>query len=107
MDGYEMTSPHNFSLDRKTEALYPEFQELARKENKTVSELIREYIVDYVEVRNAITLKVEVEELVLKPQQFMYPMLTQKPRDPYPESEEARENWLKKYPRKVTVNYGK
>ena len=47
-----MTNPHNFTLTDREEALYPEFQDLARKDHKTVSDLIRKWIIRYVESKN-------------------------------------------------------
>lgn len=48
-----MTNPHNFTLDGPTEKIYKEFQDLVRKDGRTVSELFRRFIIVYVESRNA------------------------------------------------------
>jgi len=100
-----MTNPHNFTLDRKTEKIYEEFKELVRKDGKTVSDLFRSYIIRYVETRNAIVLKVNIEEKIFL--HFPYLMLEQKPRDPYPQDKQSQEAWIKKYPKRTTVSYGK
>jgi len=100
-----LTSPHNFTLDRKTEKIFSEFQDLARKEHKTVSSLIREFIVDYVESRNPVL------ELDLGPPVIRVPayqkLLTQKPIDPCPVDEKGQDAWIKKYPKRTTVSHGK
>jgi len=104
-----MTSPHNFTLDRKTEKIFEEFKDLARKERKTVSSLLREFIIEYVESRNA---KVS-QTKVFNPARIIPDlskgllMISQKPRDPYPQDKEGQDAWIKKYPRKTTVTYAK
>jgi len=100
-----LTNPHNFTLDSRTEALWEEFQELARKEHKTVSSLFRDFIVRYVEERSPVTITQVKETFPNLPTK--YTMITHQAVDPYPLDKEAQAAWIKKYPRKVTVNYGK
>jgi len=100
-----MTNPHNFTLDRKTEALWEEFQDLARKSHTNVSELFRKFIVDYVESKNLKVVKTMGIKWPYRPGGIL--MLEQKDMDPYPSTRKEREAWMLKYPRKVTVNYGK
>ena len=87
--------------DRNVQSL----KDLVRKERKSVSDLFRSYIIDYVESRNAKVERSITFSGTLPPIKRL--MLEQKPQDPYPESREDRENWIKKYPRRTTVNYGK
>jgi len=100
-----MTNPHNFTLDRKTEKIFSEFQDLARKEGKTVSQLIRKFIINYVESRNA---RVMSPTLVhFSPNNHLTLLLPQKPIDPYPSDKQGQDNWIKKYPKRTTVRYAK
>jgi len=92
-----LTNPHNFTLTNREEALWEEFVDLARKERKTVSELIRSFIIGYVEARN---LKVVVET---KPEKIMLPnrnlkLLTYKGRlNPWPKDSELYSKWESVY----------
>lgn len=91
-----MTIPHNFTLDVKTERIYKEFQDLARKEHKTVSELIRKWIIRYVEGKN---LKVVESPAVVLPI-FEDPdlkLLTRRAINPYPKGSDKYSKWQVAY----------
>jgi len=94
-----MTSPHNFTLDSKTEKLWEEFTDLARKHRKTVSELIRTFIVDYVEANNPV-LEVEVEERYEIPTFRHDRMLTRRTLNPFPEESDKHWEWEERFGRR-------
>jgi len=99
-----LTNPHNFTLDSKTERIYGEFKDLARKEGKTLSEIIREFVTAYVESKNAkiVGSNPSFKAVVVGNRLTLLPII---PQDPYPLDKEAQEKWIKKYPRKTTVRY--
>jgi len=91
-----MTSPHNFTLDRKTEKIYEEFQELAHKHKKTVSDLIRTFIIDYVEANNPVAEPEEVLEWYeLKMPKV--PLLTHRTLNPHPKDSPLYSKWNDMY----------
>jgi len=89
-----MTNPHNFTLDGPTEKIYKEFQDLVRKDGRTVSELFRRFIINYVEARNAKVVK-PIKNIVFHNPNLK--LLTRKTLNPHPKSSKSYDIWNSMY----------